>query len=380
MRDLIRDYTINLCITLGATAVSFLLYKLALVVYGAPGLETLTIVRRYQAFLLPIAMLGYGVTLPKYIARGAVDARTFLVILASSFGVLALVAVGSLGWQPMLALSAIFTIPALIGGLYFSVSRGVDNYKKGGVGNLLFLALVPLVTFPLASTMTQYVYLYAVVGAILGILLYRYFLGDLPRMEAGVRVPSGQFMLNSVVRVPGDFFNQGMLLIPVQVLINQGQVTDSSYVALGISIAVAASIPAKPISTILLTKIVRGGGKKIFGGKYVGYSLCLAGGLALLYFLVCPLVDWFYYHDARFLASMRGLTPFVFFNTLYILWRSHIDALYAAPALTYINGLGFLLQLAWSLLFGMPEVGLCVSAFLVVSATLFAALRKIRDA
>ena len=64
-----REYILVLTTSVIVSIFSLILYKIILIEWGARELEEFSIIKRYQALLIPVLMLGLGVTLPLWLAR-----------------------------------------------------------------------------------------------------------------------------------------------------------------------------------------------------------------------------------------------------------------------------------------------------------------------
>ncbi|MGB6105275.1 MAG: hypothetical protein WBF88_15645 [Pusillimonas sp.] len=347
MTKLFRDYAANLMASVVVSLFSLLLYKLVLIVFGKADLELFSVIKRYQAFFIPIILLGYGVMLPKYIAQRKAGKK---ILYGSMITAVALWAVGLVLASVVdntVFLALLFSFPAFLSGYFFSVSRGLEDYKKGIATMMLYLVILPLLAFIGSSEIKNYIYIYFYISVIVLGFWWRYYSKDFSLIAkmVSIELPIWTYLKRSWGRVPGDFCNQGVLIIPVQLLLMNDERQMAAYLSLAIAIAVACSIPIKPISTILLTRLAS---VKVDSRKNM-LSVCMyiliSAVIGSIYYILSVLINRFYFNDLMFLDVLRSLTLFVCFNSLYILIRSYIDALYDGPVLAYINGAGLAISL-----------------------------------
>lgn len=377
MKISIKDYSITLVSGMAVALYSFVILKLVLVNYGEQALEFFSILKRYQVFLVPVMLLGFGVTLPKYLAMRKVSGHiVFFSVFAVGVMFLLILAAFFLVWQEYY-LAVLLSLPALAAGFLYSVARGLNRFVVGAWINILFLVFLPTIVFVLVNNVTSYVLAYFFASILFFVAAIYAIRRKILEIKFSESIPQLIFLKTSFARVPGDFLNQGILMLPVQIYIYMGDLTAAAHLSVALSFVVACAIPLKPLSTILLVKVAM---TELDPGrnKLAMFYYCIAGiVLALLYRCFTWVINAFYFDDELFLQTLNMLTPLVFFYSLYVLSRSYVDALFSGPVLTYINFAALLLGGAmYGLLRVEPGVLACFSYGCAAVAVVYLVLVK----
>ena len=370
-----RDYVFTLASGVAVSFYSFVILKLVLVMYGEQALEFFAVLKRYQAVLLPLMLLGFGVTLPKYLAMGQLSKEMLAACLALVGGAFCVTLLVFWAFWGEYWLAVPLSLPALAAGFLYSVARGQSKFLLGGGINIVFLVFIPSLLFLFFSDLASYIVsssIFAVLAFLITVLLYR---RALPKPNSDLSVSKLSFFYTSFCRVPGDFLNQAILFLPVQYYLFLGDTASAAHLSVALSFALAAAIPLKPVSTILLVKVSMVAPDVKANRKAMLYCCLIGLAFASIYRALTWVVNRVYFDSSDFLHVLNVLAPVVLFYSIYVLVRSYVDALFSGPVLTYVNLVSLLIGGAFCLLLSAePWAFVCVSygcaAFLVVALVL----------
>lgn len=341
----LKEYILTLGTALAVSGFSFVLYKLMLIAYSQEGLDYFAVIRRYQAALVPLLMLGYGVMLPKAIAAKKIGSETVKFSLLTSALCFMLLSVFSSVADEKYFYALLFSGPIVITGFIYCIYRGLQDFKLGAVSNIFFLVVLPLISFFVTSSLKFFIVMYFLFSAFS--FAWWYFFISPSRIilsNAKSTIENKLFFIMSLSRVPGDFFNQFIFVLPVVFV--EGTKYSPGELSLAIAVMIAFAIPLRPISTILLVKISAGGAsKREFVSSLMTY-IALSVAVSIGFYFCCDVFNYFYYNNDSFAYVLKSLTFAVFLNSLYVLLRSYADAKFDKPVLSYINAGGlFILTL-----------------------------------
>ena len=253
-------------LAVGGSAVGNLLAYKIITMLGSPEVFTAySTERRYLSFLLPLLMLGAGVSLPLRVSIRPDEQESVRILygqlaVSSLFAGLLLVTFIVLPPSVLLAFAPdtsrtqwaalIFATSALNATtMLYALDRGYQNFGRGAVvmilGNGVFPCLAALlVARGVAATF--------VVWGVLCLLLTVVMLRRLPPLTRGAVWQRAALIRFSLARVPGDFAYGALFLVPVahfSVVDDplERSVFNYFFVLLGLLTALAS-----PISTVLL--------------------------------------------------------------------------------------------------------------------------------
>lgn len=379
-KHIFSEYFLNLATALAVAGFSFILYKFVLMYYGINDFDFFVVVRRYQAALLPIFLLGLGVLLPKLLAMDSISKRSlnFSILFIIIFYFLALTVSASL--SKVYYYTVIFCGPIVIASVVFSIYRGKGDYFSGCISNVFFLIFLPASVFLISNNIEFFLYFYFFSSSI-GFFIWILFFYKKIHINAISEFTNVKILRNGIARVPGDFLSQALYVIPVFIATKESEIYNISYLSFGLSLFLAFSIPLRPISTILLVRVVKSNdGHSDFIRKLFFYSM-LSVGMTVFYLISVPYINKFYFNIEDFEALLYGLSYVVFFNAMYVLLRSYIDAKFHAPLLSYFNGIAVLVlfllayvgvDLIVALSFSVGLIVILIISFLVFNKSIWA--------
>ncbi|NCA86668.1 MAG: hypothetical protein EOM83_14050 [Clostridia bacterium] len=160
MKISIKDYSVTLFSGVAVSFYSFIILKLILVYYGDQALEFFSILKRYQSFLVPILLLGFGVTLPKYLAMKNISEKTIFQCLFMVVGAFLVALVSFFLFSGNYYLSVLLSLPALAAGFLYSIARGLNLFVEGSLVNIFFLVILPTIIFFMVDNVDNYIKIY----------------------------------------------------------------------------------------------------------------------------------------------------------------------------------------------------------------------------
>lgn len=341
-----KDYALNL---IGSTLIavfSFIFYKIILYGYGDSGLEFISLAKRYQSVIFPITMLGFGVLIPKLLAKNEISFRTIFKSIIFSTMFLIFIALFSYFINKNIFYSSIYTFPIILSAYIFSIYRGKFLFKKGIISNYIFLIVIPLLCYFVTSNLKSFIIVYSSIS----IFYFIFMMKDIGKLDFYKdKISFRSYFSNGAARAPGDVISQFIFLLPIFFLNNESSFSKGEY-SLAISIVLAFSIPIKPISTILLVYIAKMEMSTFYLIKMIALYVFISLILTFSFLLLIPYINAFYFDSISFNSVLNSLVPLVFMTSLYIFLRSYIDSLYEMPLLSYLNIINVILFFVINLL------------------------------
>jgi O-antigen/teichoic acid export membrane protein len=272
----IREYAGTLATQFLVLSCQILVYKFAARFLGTVGFSEYAVSRRTISLLQPVALLGIGVGLPRYIAMaeaagdfGRVKRFFGSAIWCVCFAV-AVIASLLIVWKDWFSYLFFGTrqygelVPALsvmlIGlsahGLAYAFLRGRMAISRANVLNLLNLGIVPLVVlfwFNKSVAFVLWSLAFGWTAVALGALV------QLPVAAATKNHSSErrELIRYSLQRVPGDFVMTALISLPAIFAAHASGIQLAGYVAFGVSIVNMIAAMFAPVGVVLLPKISR---------------------------------------------------------------------------------------------------------------------------
>lgn len=337
-KDLFLTFISQAIIFLGL----FACYKLALLVLGGSGFSEYLISRRFVAMIQPLAMLGLGIGIPRYISCETASNNSrnpdiyfisgLLIVLAVSAAIIA----ASYAMNPYLAALlfgsskyAGLSIPialVLVGNtltaLCYAFYRGKILFFQANALALVNFAAVPVLSFffnkNLAGVLMFNGTTTILLSAVFVILIFRRIKLDLADLSSS----SKKLIYFGMQRVPGEFAMGALLSLPVFIALHRVGMEKAGYIAFGVSAINAIGQLLSPVGLVLLpvaSKLLAGG-EKILLRKYVRRAVF-----------------------ASFCISSFLLAGFLLFGSsaLQLYMGSNIPDLFVAVLIALISGFGY---------------------------------------
>lgn len=348
-----RDYGSTFVTEFAVMASQIIVYKLAALYLGTQGFAEYAVARRTISLIYPVALLGLGVALPRYVAyaNGQANRGGTAHYLGSSL--LCAAASTALGVAAMNVFKSGFAqvffggkeyaylVPPLSAMLVGLVLHTIVNAYFRGQLNISFanrlqlvnLGLVPPLAFLVFGKSTGSVLITlgmmwttVAVSSLLFLPLRQMFSVTLKDTKALLKY--------GMPRVPGDLTLMALLALPATIVAHTHGLEQAGLVAFAISIMAMVASAFAPIGLIVLPKAswMIGRGENVLLGKVVTRTLKMA--LVISFFLMATIevfggVLTQIYLGRDFAAATSlvrvvsiGLVPYC----LYVVSRGFIDA------------------------------------------------------
>ncbi len=396
-KDVVWTFSVQILIMLCSFAINKILSnRLTIDNFGQ-----FNVIKRSVSVMSFVMLAGTGIALPRYISlykgKGSVlKTHSFLVaavayilsvtmvmaLLCALFSAYAQeIMTGNTGEPLLFAVSIAYSFALALSGFIFAYYRGVGDFKKFNVSQLLIQLsiIVPLLTIPHITTGDVFVSWLAITSLLVAIFVFgeqtkkRFILFKRVR-TANVRKQFLILVKYSGWRLLGDFFLFSLSAFPVVYLSYYHDLQSVAYFSIGITFVTMATPIFSFMGFILLPYVSKG----IATGK-----MAQANGfirrLALIYIASSALITAVFYGFVQFLIRLffaenyvvaDGLTRILILSILpqamYLLYRNPIDAVSVTPYNTIILGFSFFLMVV--LFYHYHTLKQYACAYLVVSA------------
>jgi O-antigen/teichoic acid export membrane protein len=351
-RAQIKEYAPTFLTEFAVMASQIVAYKLAAYFLGKQGFSEYAVARRIVATMYPLALLGFGVALPRYVAacvRPQTDTRDrflsatmwcvgaasalLLVTINLAPSTFAFLVFGSSGYSGLVFPISLIIVGLTIHGAVYSYFRGRLLMKSANTLQFMNLAVAPPLCFLFGSRAVAPVLTRIGVASILVSLLGLAFT---PWWKsAAVCLKEARILLRyGVPRIFGDFAQMALLGLPAFFVAHRVGVQQAGNVAFAVSVLSMISGVFAPIGLILLPKssqmIATGAVKELRGHvmAITKVSLLVAAGLTgLACFTAGPLVRLYLgasYSDVAIVVRIVciGAVPYC----LFLVNRNVLDA------------------------------------------------------
>lgn len=271
-RAQIREYAPTFLTEFAVMASQLVAYKLAAHFLGKQGFSEYAVARRTVATMYPLALLGFGVALPRYVAAcvgpqvdmrdrflsatiwcvGAASAILLVVInlIPSTFAFLVF---GSSDYRSLVFPISLIITGLTIHGVVYSYLRGRLLMNSANTLQFVNLALVPPLCFLFGSRTVAPVLneigLATILVSLLGLAFTPWW------KSVAVCLNEAKILLRyGVPRIPGDFAQMALLGLPAFFVAHRVGVQQAGYVAFAVSVLSLISGVFAPIGVILLPK------------------------------------------------------------------------------------------------------------------------------
>ena len=352
-RAQITEYAPTFLTEFTVMASQIVVYKLAAHFLGKEGFSEYAVARRAVSTIYPLALLGFGVALPRYIAscvgqQGPGRRDLFFAATLWCVGGAAAILIAAINLMPSLFAYLAFgnstyrglvrPISLIIAGLTlhaiaYSYFRGRLLMRKANILQLVNLAIIPLLSFWLGSHEVSAVLtkigLFSIFVSLVGLLFTPW------QKLASNSVAEARVLLRyGVPRISGDFAQMALLGLPAFIVAHRVGVEQAGYVAFGVSVLSMIGAVFTPLGLILLPKssqmIAEGTGDDLRGHvlRIVNVTFVIAFGLTALAWLTAdPLIRVYLGTDYSGVTRILRLTclgavPY----SLFLVTRNLLDA------------------------------------------------------
>lgn len=353
-----RDYTFTFLTEYFVLMSQLLVYKLAASAWGTEGFSEYALSRRTLALIQPLALLGFGVALPRYIAmthanRVHKPAQTYfagaLLCVGCATGMfflcmnlfrdsLAFLIFGSINYSHLILPISLMLLGLTMHSLCYAYFRGLLNMRVANRLQIVNIGIIPPLAFltfgnTVETLLAALGILWAIVSSIAMLFIpFRQLTRNL--------LPSTKEMLRyGIPRVPGDFILMALFALPGIFVAHISGVKEAGYVAFAISALSMVGSLFSPLGIVLLPKASRmvGEGSLQSLKKNIVKIVKVCIGLAALITVICEIFARSLivaYLGAEF-HEMAGILRIVMLcalpYALFICLRAVIDAAHIKP-------------------------------------------------
>jgi O-antigen/teichoic acid export membrane protein len=352
-----------------------LTFKLAAHLLGVDGFSEYTVARRTIMLIYPIAMLGLGVGLPRYIGRATVSSDSslsarYLATAVVSIGATTVLSLALLNlFKPAFAYlffgdsayaNLIFPLGLMllglnVHGIVYGYFRGRLAMKRANLIQLINLGMVPPLAFVVFRGNINHVL--EGIGIFTSLVAFCALVFAAPLENLSIRSTEARELLHySLQRVPADFAQFALFALPATFATHVRGLQEGGFVAFGVSVLTMMGALFSPIGIILLPRASqmfadgRQDSLRRHVMRIVKYALVVSIAITLLIELFSkPLVNFYLGPSFAPLSSVIralgwGAVPYA----LYCILRSLLDAYYNRALNTINNAIALAVFLACS--------------------------------
>jgi O-antigen/teichoic acid export membrane protein len=411
VHPVLRDLLVTAAASFATFVAGLVLISLFGRLLGATLLAEYLLLKRVAAWLQPLAHLGLGVALPRYVAYSTqeslasqlgyfVAGTICIALFGSILGIALRLARRPLGqflfgdaelsrlMLPLFLLLLAGAVQVVVYGFY----RGCLDMKRAGAITLC-TAIAPIVS-AVALFRSRSVVLIVSVMACSVIAVAAGFaipiLRDLHRHEVrNIRKRAGELLKYGVSRVPGDLGNGGLLAVGPVIALHYTSIEQVSYLLVAISLLTAASVSTEPLGLVFLSKISMLVAQDRLSDvrTYLLYlmssivDLSIFLTLQLVVFVDVLLQAWIGPSFLQGIAIIRLLVIGIPFYLFYTALRSPVDAGSVRPLNArniVVSLMALLIMIALGILVVPREFSLhAIAIFLVLAFALLAYLTRL---
>ncbi|MCB0481438.1 MAG: oligosaccharide flippase family protein [Flavobacteriales bacterium] len=358
---LFKDYSITLIFSGVNAVLGFLMFKLVFHEFGEDGFFRFSILKRYIGFVLPIVILGLGVSLPKSISKNLQDDaghKSFLLSAMFWSCVLPLVALGifalipetisQLFWNAHSEMDVslslaffLYLLSLVMSAMNYGFYRGKSAFTLANFIEFINLSLIPIACIFLFSNLVDA--MLAVAGALLifNIILFVKIVDFNSFSKPSFRASSKELLAFGLPRLPGDIAYYFLMAAPAFVALKFYSLELSGIVSFGISLLAITQIILQPIGVISLSRavdLIHSENKQQLINETWGTLKIMMGISILMLVVEIVFVDLFIelYFDKSFLKYtfiFRYMLLAVPALTLFYSLRGVLDAFYHKPVM-----------------------------------------------
>jgi O-antigen/teichoic acid export membrane protein len=272
---LAREYSPTFLTEFAVMASQILVYKLAAHDFGKQGFSEYAVARRTVSLLYPVALMGLGVALPRFLgyASGRDTARVpnyygatlrcvcsvtaIFVLFANLFSArFAYLFFGNRSYSYLTFPISLLLVALVLHATIYSFFRGHLKMQKANVLQLTNLGVVPLLAFGFFGSSVRAVLLAA--GCMTLCTVFVGFTFTPMREVLKTSFAEIKVLLTyGVQRLVGDFALTALMTLPVTILVHLRGVEETGFVSFGITVLSLIGSAFAPIGLILLPKASR---------------------------------------------------------------------------------------------------------------------------
>lgn len=365
-----RDRIINYAFTFGfeflIMIASVVLFKIVNLKFHEVGFSEYTINKRLVAFLMPLMMMGMGVSLPKFLSvetdRKQLEIHYSAIIIVSSLFLLSLIlgfslseqfsqmVFGDVHHEKMCITILLYVYSLMIHACVYNYFRGKFKFKISSFLQLINVGVLPLIVYFFATDIYHY-FLYLSILTLLLLIVVNISTIPLLRLTmADFKSGFKKLMTYGIQRMPGDVVLGLFFALPTFIAANYFSLIVAGNIAFCISLFNIIIALMSPVNIILLPEASKIVSEKNFALlKSISTKLLLLSSvLGIFSFIVVfvfgeSILEIF---SIKNIAETEPMLMIVFFGVIgysvFSVIRSVVDAYYETAKVSFNIILSFL--------------------------------------
>lgn len=266
------EQTSNYIITFGVEflimIISVLLFKIIAIKFSEIGFAEYTINKRLISFLMPLLMIGLGVSLPKFLSIETKEKQleihytsilivSILFLLSLLLGYLfssyfSQLVFGDINHEKICIAILFFVYSLMLHACIYNYFRGKFNYKISSLLQFINLGLLPIIIAFFSHSILQY-FIILSLSTIIVLLFTNIKLIPILKLRYLVFVNTAKRLLNyGTQRMPGDVFLGLFTAIPTFIASNYFSLTIAGNISFCLSLFNIVIALMSPVNIILL--------------------------------------------------------------------------------------------------------------------------------
>lgn len=256
-------------------ACQILVYKLAAHFLGKQGFSEYAVARRTVGLMYPVALMGLGVALPRFLGHASGRDATrvppyygamlqcvcsialVFMLAVNLFSIrFAYVFFGNESYSYLIFPMSLLFVSLVLHATVYSYFRGHLKMNKANTLQLMNLGIVPLLAFGTFASSVRTVLLAAGSMTLCGVFVGSLFT-PLREMLQARFAEIKELLAYGMQRVVGDFALTALMTLPVTISVHLRGVEESGFLSFGITILALVGSAFAPIGLILLPKASR---------------------------------------------------------------------------------------------------------------------------
>jgi O-antigen/teichoic acid export membrane protein len=272
---LAREYAPTFLTEFAVMASQILVYKLAAHDFGKQGFSEYAVARRTVSLLYPVALMGLGVALPRFLGHASgrdgarvpnyygatlrcvcVIAAVFMLFVNLFSGRFAYLFFGNRSYSYLIFPMSVLLVALVLHATIYSYFRGHLKMQKANALQLMNLAIVPLLAFWFWGTSVRTVLLAAGIVTLCGVFL-GFLFTPMGALLKGSLAEIKLLLGYGLQRLVGDFALTALMTLPVTIMVHLRGVEETGFFSFGITVLSLIGSAFAPIGLILLPKASR---------------------------------------------------------------------------------------------------------------------------
>ncbi|CAN5545646.1 hypothetical protein BH10BAC1_BH10BAC1_14470 [soil metagenome] len=365
------SYVITFGIEFLIMLISVVLFKMVAVKFLDLGFAEFSINKRLVGFLMPLMMMGMGVSLPKFLPVESNEKQlqihySALIIVTSFFllslalfflmsNILSKLAFGDYNHEKIFLASLIYIYSLMLHGVIYNFFRGKFNFVISSLLQLINLGILPLIAYFFAKNIFQYFVILSSSTILLLVLVNILFIPLVKIAIVDYVATIRRIVQYGIKRMPGDVVLGLFLAIPAFIGTNYFSINVGGNIAFCLSLFNIVIALMSPVNIILLPKA-----SKIVHEKNFVLLKDISTKLLFVSFgigIITLVIVYLFGENILILFNVKnhiettGFLNIIFLGiigfSVFSVIRSVIDAFYEKARVTSIIIISFLFFLAY---------------------------------